>query len=147
DVVADLRLEHVDAFCAAFPATDFYLSRDAMTAAIRQHHQFNVLHPGSGLKIDMIVPTGSEFDRCRLRRGRRLQAGADLEVCFASPEDVIIKKLEYFQEGGSEKHLRDITGVVKVQGDRLNRAYVTEWAARLGFLEVWQEVLQRIGNG
>ncbi len=30
------------------------------------------------------------------------RAGPDFEATFSAPEDVIIKKLEYFREGGSE---------------------------------------------
>ena len=143
DVVVDLRLDQVPALCAAFPAPDFYVSQPAAEAAVRRHHQFNIIHPGSGLKIDVIVASASPFDRSRLQRGRRLSAGVDLQVCFGSPEDVILKKLEYYREGGSEKHLRDIAGVLKIQGQRIDRRYIAEWAEKLGVLDIWQALTQR----
>jgi len=59
---------------------------------------------------------------------------------------VILKKLEYFREGGSEKHVRDIIGVLKVQAERIDREYIAAWASRLGLAETWQDVLQRIEN-
>ncbi len=62
----------------------------------------------------------------------------------ASPEDVIISKMRYYQEGGSEKHLRDITGVLRVQGDRIDRDYIAQWVDRFRVLEVWQAILLRI---
>jgi hypothetical protein len=52
--------------------------------------------------------------------------------------------MEYFREGQSDKHLRDIAGVFKVSGDRIDRAYLEEWVSRLGLEEVWQEVLSRL---
>jgi hypothetical protein len=64
----------------------------------------------------------------------------------ASPEDVIIGKMLYYREGGSEKHLRDITGILKVSGDQVDRAYVARWAAELGVTEIWQAVLRRLGE-
>lgn len=143
DVVVDLRLNQVPAFCSAFPSPEYYVSQPAAEAAVRRHHQFNIIHPGSGLKIDVIVASDSPFDRSRLRRGRRLSTGTNLLVCFGSPEDVILKKLEYFREGGSEKHLRDIAGVLKIQGPRIDRPYIAEWAERLGVLDVWQLVAER----
>jgi hypothetical protein len=143
DILVDLRLNQVADFCDAFPAPEFYVSRPAAEAAVRRHHQFNIIHPSSGLKIVVIVASDSPFDRSRLRRGRRLSAGANLQVCFGSPEDVILKKLEYFREGGSEKHLRDIAGVLKVQGQRVDRQYIVEWAGRLGVLDIWQAVAKR----
>lgn len=143
DVVVDLRLEQVPALCAAFPEPEFYVSQSAAETAVRQRHQFNVIHPGSGLKIDVIVASDSPFDRNRLKRGLRLSAGADLEVCFGSPEDVILKKLEYYREGGSEKHLRDIAGVLKVQGAGVDRRYIAEWAEELGVRDLWELVTGR----
>lgn len=53
---------------------------------------------------------------------------------------MIIKKMEYYREGGSEKHLRDIAGVLKISGQAVDRAYIEDWAARLGLEEVWQTV-------
>lgn len=143
DVVVDLRLDQVPALCAAFPSPEFYLSRNAAETAVRRRQQFNIIHPSSGLKIDFIVAADSPFDRCRLQRRRRLIAGPDFEVCFGSPEDVIIKKMEYYREGGSDKHLRDIAGVLKVQGERVDRAYIADWATRLGLLEIWQAVVEK----
>jgi hypothetical protein len=64
----------------------------------------------------------------------------DHTVAFASPEDVIIKKMAYFQEGGSDKHLRDIAGVLRLQGEALDRAYIEVWAGKLGLSAMWQEI-------
>jgi len=69
---------------------------------------FDIIHPASGLKIDVMVPGESDFERSRGQRARFLRSD-DGPICrFASPGDVIFKKLEYYREGGSEKHLRDI---------------------------------------
>jgi hypothetical protein len=144
DVVVALRTEQVDAFCAAFPDPDFYCPRDAVIQAVRQRFQFNILHPESGLKIDVIVSTDTEFDRSRMKRAVRVPGGTDFAAWFASPEDVIIKKLQYYHEGGSEKHIRDIIGVLKVQGDRVDRAYITDWVARLKLADQWQLILSRL---
>jgi hypothetical protein len=144
DVVVAMSAAHVPAFCSAFPAPEFYCAAEAVEQAVRQRFQFNILHPASGLKVDVIVATDSEFDRSRLARGIRLPAGADFEATFAAPEDVIVKKLQYFQEGGSEKHLRDIVGVLKVQGERIDRDYLTTWIARLGLQAEWHLIEGRL---
>jgi hypothetical protein len=140
DVVVDLPVELAKSFCAAFPGPEFYVSEPAVLEAIGRRHQFNILHPQSGLKIDVIIASETDFDRTRLKRRRQLQTFPDKTVSFAAPEDVILKKLAYFQEGGSEKHLRDIAGVLRVQGDKVDKAYILEWAARLGLLNEWKQV-------
>ena len=69
-----------------------------------------------------------------------------LPVYIAAPEDVILSKMGSYREGGSEKHLRDITGVLRVSGAQLDRDYVDRWARQLGLTEVWQAVLRRLGE-
>jgi hypothetical protein len=147
DVVVALGPDQVPALCAAFPAPDFFCSPDAAEQAVRQRFQFNILHLASGLKVDVIVATDSAFDRSRLGRGVRLPAGEDFDATFASPEDVIIKKLQYFREGGSDKHLRDIVGVLKVQKERIDRRYLADWIARLGLETEWQLVERQPNEG
>lgn len=62
-------------------------------------------------------------------------------VWVAAPEDVILKKLVYFREGGSDKHLRDIASILKVSGSPLDRSYTEHWAMRLGVSELWRRVV------
>lgn len=143
DVVADLKLSHVEPFCAAFPPPDYYLSSDAVLTAVRTRQQFNLIHVTGGLKADIIVVKDTEFDRSRFARRKRLPTGSQGDALFAAPEDVIVKKLEYFGEGGSEKHVRDIIGVLKIQGDRIDRAYLDHWIHQLGLVELWHQIQQR----
>jgi hypothetical protein len=144
DVVADLQLRHVAGFCAAFPEPDFYCPPGFVADAVSRRFQFNVLHPESGYKIDVMMAGQSEFDQARLRRAVRVRSGPDLVSWFASPEDVILKKIEYFKEGGSEKHVRDILGMLKMQGEQVDRAYIAEWADRLGVAGEWKMILARL---
>lgn len=143
DIVVDLPAEKVDSFCDAFSGEEFYVSQNAVRAAVAKRFQFNVIHTTSGLKIDFIVLSGSEFDRSRSQRRRGLPVLADGPTWFASPEDVILKKMVYFQEGGSDKHLRDIAGVLKLQGDRLDRDYIDKWAQLLGVEAVWRSIVAK----
>ena len=142
DMVVDLPAEWVGAFCAGFPETEFYVSLEAVARAVQARHQFNVLHSGSGLKIDFIVMTESEFDQSRRSRKRNLSVLPGRPISFASPEDVILKKLTYFQEGGSEKHLRDIAGVLRIQGEAIDQGYLETWAAKLGVGDLWRQIVQ-----
>jgi hypothetical protein len=140
DVVARLTRDQVDDLCAAFPEDEFYLSRDAAFEAVDRRGQFNILHPKTGLKIDVMVADESEFNISRFSRRRMLETSPQVEISFASPEDVIIKKLQFFLEGGSEKHLRDIAGVLRVIGDDLDIGYIELWVRELDLGEIWAVV-------
>ena len=146
DVLVDLTTARVSDFLSEFPQSEFYLSRVAVESAVAEQRQFNIIHPTSGLKVDVIVATQSEFDRQRLERSRPLPVLMDRSVKFAAPEDVILKKLAYFREGGSEKHLRDIAGVLRIQGDRVDRIRIVQWADRLGLSDVWTLVQTRLDD-
>lgn len=144
DIVADVPPNAVRDFVAAFPAPEFYLSEDAVRAAINDRFQFNVLHPASGNKVDVIVPQTNEWARTQLNRRRELVLDGGFVTYTASPEDVIVGKLWYYSIGGSDKHLRDIAGVLRVSGDQVDRATVARWAAALGYSDVWEAVLRSV---
>jgi hypothetical protein len=141
DVVVRLELNNLPNFSAAFPAEEFYCSAQMIESAVRNRKQFNVIHPASGLKADIIVSDQSAFDSSRFSRRIRREVEKGKEAWFASPEDVILKKLVYYKEGGSEKHIRDILGVLKIQGNSIDLDYLAHWAAQLGLLDLWQNVL------
>jgi len=54
--------------------------------------------------------------------------------------------MECYREGGSEKHLRDITGILKVSGEAVDRNYISEWSRRLGLTEIWDAMQRRLGE-
>jgi hypothetical protein len=144
DIVVDLPAESIDAFCAAFPSPEFYLSADAVRDAVVRRFQFNVLHPASGNKIDFILARTDAWGRAQMSRRQRVRMLPDREGYAAKPEDVIIGKLLYYAEGGSEKHLRDIAGILGISGDAVDRSDVAEWAEQLGVGEVWRAVLAKV---
>ena len=96
DIVVDLKESDLNDFLGVFPMPDFYVSEEAARVAIRTKGQFNILHPDSGLKIDVIIPDNTAFNRSRLSRGFRANSSG-YETMFASLEDVILKKLEYIE--------------------------------------------------
>jgi hypothetical protein len=145
DVVVELLPARAAPLVAAFPPPDFYLDLEAAERAARNHGMFNVIHPRSGLKIDFNVSDGGAFDRSRFERARPVRVGAGVEVSFASPEDVVVKKLQFHRAGGSEKHLRDVAGVLRVSGADLDRDYIASWAERLEVTDLWLEVQRRAG--
>ncbi len=141
DVVVRLFPGQVNALCSAFPTDEFYVSPEAVADAVARHGQFNILHPTSGLKIDVMVADSSEFNDSRFARAKRLQVTPDRTVNFSSPEDVIIKKLVFYRDGGSDKHLRDIRGVLAVMGEDIDRSYIERWVADFGLEREWASVI------
>jgi hypothetical protein len=144
DIIAAFQLKHVNDLLTAFPPHEFYLSEAAIRDSIRTSSQFNVIHPSSGNKIDFILPRADEWAAVRMARGRPVRLLPDRDVMTAAPEDVILGKLWYFSQGGGDRHLRDIAGILRVTGDGVNRAEVERWASKLGYLEIWQQIVTKV---
>jgi hypothetical protein len=144
DVVVALQTKDVPAFVTAFPAPEFYLSESAIRDAIRDSFQFNVIHPASGNKIDFMLPKPGPWPSLHMSRGRQVRLLPDRDVRVAAPEDVIIGKLWYYAEGGGDRHLRDIAGILRVTGEGVDRAEVERWARQLGYLDIWQQIIQKV---
>lgn len=143
DVVVELPEERITDFCRRFAPDEFCVSEAAAHDAVRRKGQFNIIHPASGLKVDVIVPESNTFNQSRFARIRRVHAGHDFEAFFASPEDAIIKKMEYYRQGGSEKHLRDITGILKTSPEQIDTAYISRWVQQMGLEDIWSAVQER----
>ena len=87
--------------------------------------------------------TQSKYDRLRIARQCQLPALDDRDIIFASPEDVIIKKMLYYREGESQKHLRDIGGILRIQADKLDRKYIANWSKQFGVEDIWQQIIEQ----
>lgn len=144
DIVVELSTKHVDALCECFPAPDYYVSNTAARQAVERGGQFNVIHPASGNKIDFMIARRDEWGRLQLARRREEAILPDRIGYLASPEDTIIAKMWYYQQGEHEKHLRDIAAMIQVSGPLMDLDYVGIWAERLGFNDIWDKILARV---
>lgn len=139
DVVAVVEKQHAARFLRVFPETDFYCPPaeviEIESARPEQGH-FNLIHHHSIYKADIYIATGSEFERWAFENRRSLAAG-ETPVWLAPPEFVILHKLEFFREGGSEKHLRDIRGVLAVTD--LDLALLEKEIAARNLTDAWQK--------
>jgi hypothetical protein len=140
DLVAFLNDADIRRLAEIFPSADFYLPPPEVIAAEAHREQrghFNIIHAETGFKAD-VYPTGrDDLNAWGFRLRRRVPFEGDM-VVLAPPEYVIVRKLEYYREGGSEKHLRDIRSILAISGDQLDRASLNQWVQRCGVQSEWQ---------
>lgn len=111
---------------------------EILSDEIRNRGQFNLLHVPTGLKIDVMVKKITAFDQSRFSRISRIELWEGFTASIASPEDIIIKKLEFYREGGSEKHIRDIRGIVS--NTEVDSVYLDEWVEKLHLQNEWAQI-------
>jgi hypothetical protein len=142
DVVVFLRQDDIQRLADAFPSPEFYVPpQEIISAEIArpQNGQFNVIHISTGFKADIYTTGRDDFNAWAFRHARKMNFKGET-IVVAPPECVIVRKLEFYREGGSEKHLRDIRSMLKVSGEQINRADLHEWIKRQGVEAEWKVV-------
>jgi hypothetical protein len=139
DVVVRLAPADADRLKSRFPSEEFSLDVEAARLAITSGSQFNIIHPGSGLKIDVFAE-GDDVERVQIEDRRRMPALPGLTATFSPPEELILKKLLYYRDGGSDKHLRDVRAMLDISHDVMDVDRIERGAKALGLLEIWTAV-------
>jgi hypothetical protein len=145
DLVADLRPDNVAPLIAAL-SDQFYVDEPTVREAIARRSSFNLIHLQSMVKVDVFLPGNRAFDRQQLARRIAQPVGPDPDetLWILTAEDVILAKLDWFRQGGevSERQWRDVLGVVKLQGERLDLAYLRRWATALNVADLLEKALE-----
>ena len=116
--------------------TEFYVSEDGLRRAVHERSTANLIHHRTSIKIDLFVAGSTPLDESQLARRRRVQVSSDPDrfLYVHPPEDILLQKLRWFRKGGetSDRQWRDILGIVRVQGDGLDREYLSRSAILIG---------------
>jgi len=144
DMVLELTAAQTGLLPDAFPPDAFYCPpREVigieMQRASRGH--FNVIHTETGFKADFYPVGDDPLHRWAMARRRHVQMFNE-PVMLAPPEYVIVRKLEYFREGGSDKHLRDIRGMLDVSRELIDRTELESMIRRRNLGAEWTRTLE-----
>ena len=143
DVVIDPTPESLEQFLAALDPEAFYVDLDVARDALRRRSMFNVIDMVSAWKVDLIVRKDRPFSIEELDRRTPLRI-VDIDVPTATAEDTIIAKLEWAQQGRSERQIADAAGILRVRGEALDRAYLERWIDELGLRDEWERALSLV---
>jgi hypothetical protein len=137
DIVVALALDDVEALLNAF-SRDFYIDADTIRTAIQNERLFNMMHLSSGIKVDLIVRKSSQYRLTEFARRQCVTVGT-VPTWIVSREDLILSKLVWSLETGSDLQLRDVrqllTGPIDVN-------YLNRWAPVVGVETPLRELMQ-----
>ena len=144
DLVVELDASQAEDFVALFPTEEFYCPPEAVirTEVCRDTRgHFNLIHHATGFKAD-IYPIGRDpLHQWAMRRRRSVEMD-HTQVSVAPPEYVILRKLQYYQEGGSDKHLRDIRSILEMSAAAIDKVELEAKVSQLGLSPMWRELTE-----
>ena len=140
DVIVRLGPGDCSLLRGAFRESEYYIPPlEAMEEECRRPRfgQFNILHHETALRMDVYVAGDDPLHAWAFER-RRAEPMAGGVVWLAPVEYVIVRKLEYFRDGGSDRHLRDIAGIVRVSGDEIDAPALDGLLAERDLTRLWE---------
>ena len=139
DLVAKVEIHQLNHLVKALE-TDYYINAEMIRDAIHRRSSFNLIHLETMIKIDVFIVKDQPYDSQALTRRQpdTLDEESSRKFYLSSPEDIILNKLQWYQIGGgvSEQQWKDVLGVLKVQGDKLDLEYLRYWASRLNLSDL-----------
>lgn len=148
DLAADVRMEHAELIVAALRG-DYYVDAELIRDAVRHRSCFNLLYLKAYYKVDVFVPDDTPYERAALARsvpGVLRSGDRAEEYPFATPEDLILHKLDWWRRaGGSDRQWGDLLGLLRAQRGRLDDGYLQEWAGQLGLADDLQRAIVAAG--
>lgn len=142
DIVIAPSPSQLRSFVAAFPNDQYYADEQDALESYKHTLQFNIIDFATTFKVDLIFKKDREFDRVEFDR-RRTHVIGDVRVQIATPEDILIAKLEWAKLGESNRQIEDAAGVIERQGANLDRSYVEYWVDELDLRKQWEMALAK----
>ena len=144
DLIVELGAYQVSAFVNQL-GEDFFVDNEMIETALHQGTSFNIIHKETMFKVDIFVGKDRPFDQSQFSRrvAYQLTDQAEERAYFASAEDNILAKLEWYRLGGevSDRQWTDILNVIKIQGENLDSDYLQSWADQLGIGDLLNKAL------
>lgn len=97
---------------------------------------FNLVHIETGLVADCYVAGNDPLHAWAFDRILWLEV-QDLRVPVAPVEYVIVRKLSYYAQSGSTRHLEDVARIQRIQGEAIDSHSLQDWIGRLGVRDAW----------
>lgn len=141
DLVIELKTDNVDAFRESFPPEEFYCpSEESLKAEINRpvRGHFNIIHLETGFKADCYTMGEDQLHHWGMSNRRKLSFEGE-PIWVAPAEYVILRKLEYYRNGKSQKHLRDIASILSISGDKIDFNQLVEKIRKYGLEQEWEE--------
>lgn len=143
DLIVELDASRAAQMVRAFPIEEYYCPPEEIVfseARRRTRGQFNLLHHETGFKADVYLHANDPFQAWAFSERRRMELGEGKAIWLAPPEYVIVRKVGWYAEGGSEKHIADITGMFETNPGLVRRDVLLHWLEQRDLVKTWSRM-------
>jgi hypothetical protein len=146
DMVAAVEVRHVGLIADALRGT-YYADAELILDAIQHRACFNLIYLPQYFKVDVFAVKDSPYARAAFARytmAKLAGTSSDREFRFATPEDVVLHKLDWYRQGGetSERQWADVVSVMRIQVGRLDLDYMRQWAPSIDVADLLERVVR-----
>lgn len=145
DIIIFPNRDQLTRFIQSLPPSSYHSDLEDAVDSLRHRSQFNIIDYATGWKVDFIIPPFDEFHAEEFER-RRLIDVDGVQLSVVSPEDIVIAKLLWAKAGESERQIDDAATVVRLQGSKLDVAYIEKWVRKLEIEHQWLSARARAGG-
>lgn len=141
DVVMELDPAQLEDFTSAFAGGSFYVPPDQVLqreVGREEGGHFNLIHRETGLRADIYLAGRDPLHAWALARRERISVEG-FSIWLAPVEYVILRKLEYYRDSGSDRHLRDVEMMLRISGDAVDPGSLRQWSRRMEIEEQLEE--------
>jgi hypothetical protein len=125
DIVISATPEELRSFIEDLKGKSYYAEIEAALEAHRNESLFNIIDLNTGWKIDLIFLKSTAFGQEEFRRRRKIEVHG-FQLFVASPEDIIVAKLEWAKLGASHRQLEDCRGCPTGAGPSTRHGLLTK---------------------
>jgi hypothetical protein len=125
----------------ALPRTsaEFYVQTSDARDALRTGDSFNLVDHERTLKVDLFVLGDGLLDRMQIERRVPIDVpGLSGTLWVTSPEDQVLRKLDWFRQSESDRQWRDVVAILRIRHGNLDSQYLTATAREVGLDELSQ---------
>ena len=144
DLVIETTAAKLEALVKSLPRDEYYVELSAVLEAHRTETLFNIIDLATGWKIDLIIRKARTFSLEEFGRRRRVDVQG-VPMFVASPEDLILAKLEWAKLSQSQRQLEDVAAILRLRWESLDRLYLRKWRGDLQVQAEWDLALTRAG--
>lgn len=147
DFAADVPSDRAGDLAAGL-APRFLVDPEGVRDAAREKRMFNAIHAQLFVKLDVHVRAREGHFAAELARATPVELAPGVTVRFATPEDVLVKKLWWYRKGDevSDRQWRDVLGILRGMGDRLDFEYSRRWSTSLGVQDLFERAVAEVAR-